>query len=316
MAGFSERLKEEALRLGCLSAGVARAAALDPEGDRLREWLDRGYHASMGWMARRAAERVDPSSVLPSVRSIVVVAVNYFTGHRHSESSESAKISRYAWGDDYHDIVLQKVERLADFIRRELPGSETKCYADTGPVMEKAWAARAGLGWIGKHTNVITREAGSWVFLGTLLTSAELDPDEPSADHCGTCRACLDACPTEAFPRPYVLDAAKCISYLTIEHRGAIPHYAANRLGGWVFGCDICQEVCPWNRFERSSDEPGFRPRPGNEAPSLSDLASLTEPKFLDRFKGSPVTRPKYQGFMRNVKAVLESLGKTEHHKE
>ncbi|MCU0454006.1 MAG: tRNA epoxyqueuosine(34) reductase QueG [Bacteroidetes bacterium] len=315
MATLSDRLREEARRLGCLSLGIAHAEALDPEGARLRAWIDRGFQASMGWMARRAAERSDPALVLPSVRSIVVVAVNYFAGHRHSSASESAKLSRYAWGDDYHDIVLQKVERLAELIRHELPGAETRCYADTGPVMEKAWAARAGVGWIGKHTNVITRDAGSWVFLGSLLTSAELKPDEPAVDHCGSCRACLDACPTEAFPQPYVLDASKCISYLTIEHRGPLPAEAANQLNGWVFGCDICQEVCPWNRFEQPSDEPGFQPRPGNEAPLLVDLERLTETGFLDRFKGSPVVRPRYHGFMRNVKALLESLGKSGHHK-
>lgn len=314
MSNLTVRLKQEAHRLGCAAVGIARAKALEPEGDRLREWLDRGYHASMGWMARRAAERIEPSLVLPSVRSVVMIAVNYFTGHRHSAAAEAGKISRYAWGDDYHDIVLRKVEHLAEFISRQEPATETKCYVDTGPVMEKAWAARAGVGWIGKHTNVITQKTGSWVFLGTLLTSADLDPDEPAVDHCGTCRACLDACPTGAFPEPYVLDASKCISYLTIEHRGAFPAGTHEQLDGWVFGCDICQEVCPWNRFERETDEPGFQPRMGNEAPLLTELEGLSESQFSERFKGSPVTRPKHAGFIRNVRAALESLGKSGHH--
>jgi epoxyqueuosine reductase len=245
-----------------------------------------------------------------------MVAVNYFTGHRHSANTDIAKISRYAWGDDYHGIVLGKVERLAEFIRGQAPEAETKCYVDTGPVMEKAWAARAGVGWIGKHTNVITQKTGSWVFLGTLLTSAELEPDEPAVDHCGTCRACLDACPTGAFPQPYVLDASKCISYLTIEHRGPFPPGQESQLDGWIFGCDVCQEVCPWNRFEREADEPGFHPRKGNEAPLLADLSRLSESQFMEQFKGSPVTRPKHAGFMRNVHAALESLGKSGHHTE
>ncbi len=245
-----------------------------------------------------------------------MIAVNYFAGHHHSERTASAKISRYAWGDDYHDIVLRKVEQLAEFIRSQQPGAETKCYVDTGPVMEKAWAARAGVGWIGKHTNVITQKTGSWVFLGTLLTSAELEPDEPAVDHCGTCRACLEACPTGAFPEPYVLDASRCISYLTIEHRGPFTALQQSRLDGWVFGCDVCQEVCPWNRFERETDEPGFQPRKGNEAPLLEDLLRLSESQFLERFKGSPILRPKHEGFIRNVRAVLESLRKSGHHNE
>lgn len=314
MSNLTELVKHEARRLGCSAVGIARAGTLDTEGERLRAWLDRGYHASMGWMARRAAERVDPARVLPSVRSVVMIAVNYFAGHRHSELPDAAKVSRYAWGDDYHEIVLRKVEQLADFISRQAPATETKCYVDTGPVMEKAWAARAGVGWIGKHTNVITLKTGSWVFLGTLLTSAELEPDEPAVDHCGTCRACLDACPTGAFPDPYVLDASKCISYLTIEHRGPFPADVQDQLGGWVFGCDICQEVCPWNRFEQETDELRFQPRKGNEAPLLTELVQLSESQFLERFGGSPVTRPKHAGFIRNVQAALESLGKTGHH--
>ncbi len=314
MATLTARLKQEAHRIGCIGIGIAPAASLTPEGDRLREWLDRGYHASMGWMARRAAERIDPMRVVPSVRSVVIVAVNYFTPFRHSESTDTAKVSRYAWGDDYHDIVLRKVEQLAEFIRREVPGAVTRAYVDTGPVMEKAWAARSGIGWVGKHTNVITRQAGSWVFLGSLLTTASLDPDEPAVDHCGTCRACLDACPTKAFPEPYVLDASRCISYLTIEHRTAIPEPQSDELGGWVYGCDICQDVCPWNRFEQPTDEDGFLPRPGLVAPLLKDLAEMTEEEFSERFKGSPITRPKHAGFMRNVRTNLESLKKTRHH--
>ena len=293
--------------------GIARAEPLHPEGDRLQEWLDRGYHGTMGWMARRAAERRDPTLVLPSIRSVVSIAVNYYSPEPHSDAAGIGKISRYAWGDDYHAIVLEKADRLADFVRREAPGAQTKTYADTGPVMDKAWAARAGVGWLGKHTNVITRDAGSWVFLGTVLTTIDLDPDEPATDLCGTCTACLDACPTQAFAQPYVLDATRCISYLTIEHRGELPGDLTKDFRGWLFGCDICQDVCPWNRFQRPTAEPGFRPRPDTVAPALQDLTSLTEEQFHKRFQGSPVTRPKHAGFVRNVKAALESFTKSEH---
>ena len=264
-------------------------------------------------MARRAAERRDPTLVLPSIRSVVSIAVNYYTPEPHSDAAGIGKISRYAWGDDYHAIVLEKADRLADFVRREAPGAQTKTYADTGPVMDKAWAARAGVGWLGKHTNVITRDAGSWVFLGTVLTTIDLDPDEPATDLCGTCTACLDACPTQAFAQPYVLDATRCISYLTIEHRGELPGDLTKDFRGWLFGCDICQDVCPWNRFQRPTAEPGFRPRPDTVAPALQDLTSLTEEQFHKRFQGSPVTRPKHAGFVRNVKAALESFTKSEH---
>ncbi|MEK6650509.1 MAG: tRNA epoxyqueuosine(34) reductase QueG [Bacteroidota bacterium] len=313
MSSLATRLKEEARHLGCVGVGIARAEPLHPEGDRLQEWLDRGYHGTMGWMARRAAERRDPTLVLPSIRSVVSIAVNYYSPEPHSDAAGIGKISRYAWGDDYHAIVLEKADRLADFVRREAPGAQTKTYADTGPVMDKAWAARAGVGWLGKHTNVITRDAGSWVFLGTVLTTIDLDPDEPATDLCGTCTACLDACPTQAFAQPYVLDATRCISYLTIEHRGELPGDLTKDFRGWLFGCDICQDVCPWNRFQRPTAEPGFRPRPDTVAPALQDLTSLTEEQFHKRFQGSPVTRPKHAGFVRNVKAALESFTKSEH---
>lgn len=313
MPSFATLLKEEARRLGCVGAGIARAEPLLPEGDRLKEWLDRGFHGTMGWMARRAVERRDPTLVLPSARSVISIAVNYYSPELHTDAKGIGKISRYAWGDDYHAIVLEKADRLADFVRREAPGAQTKTYVDTGPVMDKAWAARAGVGWIGKHTNVITRGAGSWVFLGTVLTSIDLDPDEPATDLCGTCTACLDACPTHAFAEPYVLDATRCISYLTIEHRGALPDDLTKDFRGWIFGCDICQDVCPWNRFQRPTDEPGFRPRPGSVAPDLDELSALTEGQFHERFRGSTVTRPQHAGFVRNVRIALESFSKSEH---
>jgi epoxyqueuosine reductase len=264
-------------------------------------------------MARRAAERCDPGRVLPGARSVVSVAVNYYSPESHVEEPGTGKVSRYAWGDDYHDVVLRKVELLAEFLRREVPTCSTRSYVDTGPVMDKAWAARAGIGWIGKHTNVITRNSGTWVFLGTLLTTADLEPDEPAQDMCGTCTACLDACPTHAFVQPYVLDASRCISYLTIEHRGEIDPELAKDFRGWVYGCDICQDVCPWNRFARPSEEPGFQPRPENISPSLREWEGMSEEMFHVRFAGSPMTRPKHAGMVRNARAALESFANSAH---
>ncbi len=313
MPTLTQRLKDEARRLGCVGVGIANAVPLHPEGDRLQEWLDRGYQGTMGWMARRADERKDPALVLPDARSVISIAVNYYSPEQHIDAPGIGKVSRYAWGIDYHDVVLRIADQVSDFLRSQVPDSRTRSYVDTGPVMDKAWAARAGVGWIGKHSNVITRDVGSWVFLGTLFTTTALDPDDPATDMCGTCTACLDACPTSAIVQPYVVDARACISYLTIEHRGEIlPEHAA-RMEGWVHGCDICQDVCPWNKFERPSEFAEFHPRPEHVAPSLAELASLTPDDFRTRFEGSPLSRPKHSGLLRNARAALESLTKSKH---
>jgi epoxyqueuosine reductase len=274
---LTEAIKRKARELGFDKVGVTRANALDEEGARLREWLGRGYHATMGWMERTAAKRADPRLHLPSVRSVVCVAANYFTPHRHVGAPGTGMVSRYAWGDDYHDVVGDKLRELLAWLRERVPDLEAKIAVDTSPVMDKAWAARAGLGWIGKHSNLITTDMGSWVFLGELLVSVELDYDtEPVADHCGTCTACIDACPTDAIVEPYVVDSNRCVSYVTIELRDdEIPGTTA----GWVYGCDVCQDVCPWNRFERDTAEPRFEPRPGLVEPELAPLAALTEPE-------------------------------------
>lgn len=306
-------LKREALRIGCSAVGVARAETLVDERGHLLEWLARGFHASMGWMERSPDRRTDPALVLPGVRSVVSVAINYYTPDQHSGDPSVGKVSRYAWGDDYHDVVGEKLAELERFLLRHAPGEQTRSYVDTGPVMDKVWAARAGIGWIGKHTNVITRRLGSWVFLGTILTTAELDPDSPETDMCGTCTACLDACPTDALNEPYVLDSNKCISYLTIEHRGEISPELAVDFDRWIFGCDICQDVCPWNRFQKLSSEPRFTARPGSLNPSLGEVAELSQEKFSERFRGSPIKRTKVSGLTRNAKAVIESSAKNAH---
>jgi epoxyqueuosine reductase len=298
-------VKRKAIELGFLSVGIARAEALSYEGQKLRQWLGRGYHATMDWMARNLEKRIDPREILPDARSVICVAMNYYTSAQHSEDERKGKISRYAWGDDYHIVLTGRLERLLACIKEVEPSLKAKLYVDTGPAMDKAWAVRAGIGWLGKHTNVITMDHGSWVFLGEIITDLELEYDEAIADHCGTCRACQDACPTGALDEAYVLDSNKCISYLTIEHRGEMPDGVAAKFENWVYGCDICQDVCPWNRFQHPTDEPAFQPRPWNLEPDLEELAGLNAEEFRLRFRRSPVKRTKHEGLTRNAQAVL-----------
>src|SRR5689334_8816261 len=284
MSRIEEEIKAQALELGFDMAGIAAAGPLDEEGSRLGEWLARGYHGTMRWMAARESERRDPRALVPGAASVISVAMNYYAAEPPGDpdgarpTAETGKISRYAWGDDYHDVMGPRLSALLEYVRRRIPGTEGKWYVDTGPVLEKAWAARAGIGWEGKHTNVITREMGSWVFLGEVIVTARLEPDAPAADHCGSCTACIDACPTGAIVEPYLLDGSRCISYLTIEHRGDFAAEFEGRLDGWIYGCDICQEVCPWNRkFARPSGRGEFAPRPENLRPALAAVASLGE---------------------------------------
>jgi len=306
MDEITERIKTLALDIGFTSVGIARAENLSDESVHLTEWLNRGFHGTMGWMERNAEKRHDPRKVLPGARSLVCVALNYYADVRHTDDPARGKISRYAWGDDYHEIVSSKLEELSRGITALAPQSHTKAYVDTGPVMEKAWAARAGIGWQGKHTNLITKEYGSWVFLGEVITDLVLRPDEPMADFCGTCTACIEACPTDAIIEPYVVDSNKCISYLTIEHKGEISPEFHPHLEQWVYGCDICQDVCPWNSFQRPTDVTGFEPRDHAVAPPLDDLISLTQEEFAGRFRKSPIKRTKREGLARNARAVLE----------
>jgi len=286
---------------------VAPAERLDEEGVRLEEWLAAGRHGSMEWMARDPDRRIDVRRLLPEARSVVVVAKNYYTPHHYSDRPDIAKVSRYAWGRDYHNILPKRLKRLASFISEHDPAAESRWYVDAGPVMEKAWAVRAGLGWLGKHTNVISRTHGSWIFLGALITTAEFDHYTPSIpDFCGECTACIDACPTDAIVAPYQLDANLCISYVTIEQKPKeeIPDSLARNLEGWAFGCDICQDVCPWNSFQQPTDEIDFQPRAGITDLSIDELASMTADEFARRFEGSPVRRATLAGIQRNARAL------------
>ncbi len=306
--GLTQWIRTRAAELGFCAVGVARAESLHPETDRLHEWLKRGYQASMQWMATSAEKRGEVAQVLPGARSVVSVAMNYYTPGEHPDDPSTGKISRYAWGDDYHLVIPQRLEALVSGLRALDPRIDAKVYVDTGPVMDKAWAVRGGIGWLGKHTNVITRAYGSWVFLGEIILNAELEYDVPVEDLCGTCSACIDACPTNAIVEPYVLDASRCISYLTIEHRGPLPVDLAASLERWVFGCDVCQDVCPWNRFQQPTEEQAFAARPANRAPALAELADLSAEEFTERFRRSPVKRTKREGLARNARAALGTV--------
>ncbi|MBA2733926.1 MAG: tRNA epoxyqueuosine(34) reductase QueG [Acidobacteria bacterium] len=307
-ADLSRKIRERASAEGFDKVGIVRAEALNCESERLQEWLSRGLHGEMRWMERDPTKRTDPRLVLPSARSVIVVALNYYTPHEHANDPATGKISRYSWGDDYHDVVGGKLKSLLAWIKEQWPEAEGKACVDIQPMMDKAWAVRAGLGWIGKHTNLITREYGSWVFLGELILNLELEYDtERVEDYCGSCTLCLEACPTGAITEPYVVDSRKCISYATIELRAPeIPGSVASNLSGWLYGCDICQDVCPWNRFEQPTTEECFEPRTNNVNASLSDILELMPETYAERFRHSAIKRAKLTGLQRNARALVE----------
>jgi epoxyqueuosine reductase len=300
-------IKERALAEGFEKVGIVPAMPLDEERNRLREWLTRGLQGQMKWMARDPEMRTDPRKLFPAARSVIVVAKNYYTPAEHKDDAHTGKVSRYAWGDDYHDVIGAQLHSLLSWIKETVPGAEGKLCVDIQPVMDKAWAVRAGLGWLGKHTNVITPEYGSWVFIGELLLNLELEYDtEQVEDHCGTCTLCIDACPTGAITEPYAVDSNKCISYATIELRtDEIPAEVKDNLEGWLYGCDICQDVCPWNRFEQVTAEARFQPRAGNVNAELSQVLNLTPETYADRFRSSAMKRAKLAGLQRNARALL-----------
>jgi epoxyqueuosine reductase len=303
---LTEKIKQKALEIGFHKIGIARAEPLAEEGEHLKQWLANEFHGEMRWLEREPEKRSDPKLLFPEAKSIVVVALNYFTPHQHEENPVKGKVSRYAWGDDYHDVVKEKLRRLLDWIKTENPHAEGKICVDTAPIMDKAWAVRAGLGWIGKHSNLITREYGSWVFIGEILLNLELDDEtEIEADHCGSCTACLDACPTGAIVEPFLVDSRACLSYATIELRSPeLPDEISKDLNGWLYGCDICQDVCPWNRFEKPTAETRFEPREGNVSADLDEILSLSLEKYAERFRRSAMKRTKLSGLQRNALAL------------
>jgi epoxyqueuosine reductase len=302
-----DSIKQQAQHLGFHKVGIAAIPDdEEPERDRLEAWLALGYHADMAWMAN--PKRFDIRTCWPEVKSVICVALNYYTPHPHSPNREYAKISRYGWGRDYHKIMHKKLKTLANWLESQGEGIKARYYADTGPVQDKVWAQRAGLGWIAKNGNTIVREYGSWVFLGEVLTNLDLTPDQPHSEHCGTCTRCLEACPTGAIASPFVVDANRCIAYHTIENRAAtLPDAIATQLNGWVAGCDICQDVCPWNqRFAKVTDIDEFQPYPENINPKLADLAEITDEEWDRRFRASALRRIKPQMLRRNARTNLD----------
>ena len=309
VVSFTEQIKRQALEIGFHKVGIVRAEPLREEGARLKEWLARNYHGAMAWLEREPEERADPRLLFPAAKSIVVVALNYYTPHEHEETDAKGKISRYAWGDDYHDVLKEKLRELFAFVKTLDETADGKICVDTAPMMDKAWAVRAGLGWLGKHSNLITKEYGSWIFIGEILLNLELEYEtERVADHCGTCTACLDACPTGAIVEPFLVDSNRCLSYATIELREPeLPADIEKNLNGWLYGCDICQDVCPWNRFEKPTSEARFEPRAGNVTADLDEIYTLSPEKYAERFRRSAIKRTKLSGLQRNARALKKT---------
>ena len=300
------QIKTAALDIGFHLVGIATIDNYeDDASEHLKDWLDSGYQADMAWMAN--PKREDVRAFMPEVRSLICVALNYYTPHQHSEDSEVGKISRYGWGRDYHKVMGKKLKALSNWLRSQDESIVTRYCVDTAPVQDKVWAQRAGIGWLAKNGNVITRQYGSWVFLGEILTNIELTPDSVHTNHCGTCTRCMSACPTNAIVKPHVVDANRCIAYHTIENRDAeLPRSIADNLSGWVAGCDVCQDVCPWNqRFAKETNIDDFQPYSANIEPKLKDLATLSEIDWDRRFRASALRRIKPTMWRRNARANL-----------
>ena len=307
-------VRQHALDAGFDEARIASAVA-PPVLAHFRKWIEDGRAGVMTYLADQVDRRSDMKTAFPWARSVIVAALQYDTPHPYSTEAAqgSAWISRYAWGDDYHDVVRSRLEALRGSLGLALGPFESRAYVDTGPVAEKAYAVAAGLGSYGKNTCVLNQRLGSWFFIGVLITDLDLAPDTPTTDICGSCRACLDACPTNAFPEPYLLDARRCISYLTIEVKDSVDPDLRESMGHQVFGCDICQDVCPWNRKRRVSGSLPFEPRPGNVSPSFEELATLTPDAFRERFKKNPIKRSKRRGLLRNVALAIGNSGSGKH---
>lgn len=304
-----QAIREKARELGFDAVAVAPPGPL-ARGEFYEGWLRRGFAGEMAYLHRGRESRKDPRALSPEIRSVLVLAMNYHGGEAPPRPGGLlGAISRYAWGRDYHQVMKRRLKELARFIETLGEARPIKCYVDTGPIIERELAARAGIGWIGKHTNVIRQGLGSWFFLGEIFLDVELPYDEPAQDLCGTCRRCIDACPTGAIVAPYVMDASRCISYLNIELRGWIPRELRPLMGNWVFGCDECQAVCPWNREVPKTPLDDFRPREGLRAPDLIELLSIGEKDFDRRFEGSPIRRARWEGLMRNVAVALGNSG-------
>ena len=291
-------VKRAAKELGFLSCGISKADFLEDEAPRLEQWLKAGKHGKMGYMENHFDKRLDPRLLVPGAKSVVSLLLNYYTDELQVEGAP--KISKYAYGEDYHFVIKDKLKQLFQTIQEEIGEVNGRVFVDSAPLMDKAWAVRSGLGWMGKNTNLITQKVGSFFFIAELIIDLELKYDTPVTDHCGTCTACIDACPTEALT-PYDIDASKCISYLTIELKDQIPNEFQNKMDNWAFGCDVCQDVCPWNRFSKSHNEPLFDPKPELLDFTQKDWEEMTETTFETIFKNSAIKRTRYVGLKRNL---------------
>lgn len=293
-------IKSEAKRLGFSHTGISSACFLEREAPRLEQWLKNNMHGKMSYMERNFDKRLDPRLLVDGAKSVVSFVLNYFPEATQNDP-EAPKISRYAYGKDYHLVIKEKLFQLLNFIRENIGEVNGRAFVDSAPVLDKAWAQKSGLGWIGKNSNLINPKNGSYFFIAELILDIELEPDLPITDYCGTCTKCIDACPTQAIIKPYVVDGSKCISYFTIELKDAFPESLKNTFGDWVFGCDVCQEVCPWNRFSKPTQEPAFHPREGLLEMSKSDWHEITEDVFNKVFKDSAVQRTGFEGLKRNL---------------
>jgi epoxyqueuosine reductase len=306
----ADQIRLWAAELGFTAVGFSKAERLETEEQRLEQWLSEGRHGEMGYLERNFDKRLDPTLLVPGTKTVISLLYNHFTEQRQ-EDPEAPRISSYAFGEDYHYVVKWKLKELLKWMRRDWGNIEGRAFVDSAPIMERAWAARSGLGWIGKHGLMLNKEGGSHFFLGELLVDLDLPADGAVTDHCGTCTRCIDACPTGAIIRPQVLDGSKCISYFTIELRDALPEPMAGRFENWMFGCDICQEVCPWNRHATPHNEPAFAPKPELLRMTRKDWVDLQEETFDTLFKKSPVQRTGYAGLKRNI-AFLDARRENE----
>ncbi|SFT11636.1 epoxyqueuosine reductase [Zhouia amylolytica] len=297
---YAQMIKSEAKRLGFLSCGISKADFLEEEAPRLEKWLKNNMHGEMHYMENHFDKRLDPRKLVEGSKSVVSMLLNYYPENTQ-EDPEAPRISKYAYGTDYHFVIKDKLKQLLQFIQEEIGEVNGRAFVDSAPVLDKAWAAKSGLGWIGKNANLLSKQVGSFFFIAELVIDLDLACDTPVTDHCGSCTACIDACPTQAIVEPYVVDGSKCISYFTIELKNEIPQDVRGKFDNWMFGCDVCQDVCPWNRFSKPHNEPLFNPHPDLLSMTKKDWEEITEDVFRKVFKKSAVKRTKFSGLKRNI---------------
>ena len=302
---YTQLIKAESKRLGFLSCGISKAGFLEDEAPRLESWLNRNMNGQMSYMENHFDKRLNPTLLVDGAKSVISLLLNYYPAEL--QNLDSYKISKYAYGHDYHQVIKEKLNELLHFIQTEIGEVSGRAFVDSAPVLDKAWAAKSGLGWIGKNSNLITQKVGSFYFIAELIVDLELEYDSPTTDHCGSCTACIDACPTEAIVAPYVVDGSKCISYFTIELKDNLPQEMKGKFDDWMFGCDVCQDVCPWNRFSKPHNEPLFQATPEILSYSKSDWEEITKDTFQKVFKNSALKRSKYEGLLRNINFSKES---------